>query len=437
MSNNSPVFSPRLLIGFVGLAAGTFALSLYFLSQERRGVDDIGSTTYSRSALGYAGLAELLPKLGIPFSKSENNSVQKAKGGLLIIAEPLLWNKPGETIRILLGADKVLVVLPKWSGTRSLARRDWVDKVTLYSDTEPLSVLNRLLNKAELTRVAREEKWPKAELDRALQLKSNVVRVPKVESWTKNDLGNAPVMGNPVQLIVSELVQPIVASPEGILIGEIRRGSRRLWVLSDPDVLSNHGLGPDGKRNAFFAVSLINRLRGTGPAVFDETIHGFVSQPAATWRFIFEFPYVIVTLQGAVAVALLLWATMGRFGPPEPEAPPLAAGKRGLIDNVSRLIAFAGYQKMMLKRYVEATIRDATGQLHAPKGMQLRELAAWAGRLSERRGTSIQPEEVLARAEALIANRGTGLSSSAGVAKDIYRWKGELLNGPSGHPRDH
>jgi hypothetical protein len=269
-----------------------------------------------------------------------------------------------------------------------------------------------------------------------LQLKPNVVRVPKVESWTKNDLGTAPVLGNPVQLMVSELVQPIVASPEGILLGEIRRGSRRLWVLSDPDVLSNHGLGPDGKRNAVFAVALINRLRGTGQAVFDETIHGFVSQRAASWRFIFEFPFAIVTLHGVVAVALLLWATMGRFGPPEREAPPLAAGKQGLIDNVSRLMAFAGYQRTMLKRYVEASIVDAASQLRAPKGMPLRELVAWAGRMSERRGTSIQPEDVLARAE-VIAGGGTSLSSSAGVAKDIYRWKGELLNGPSGHPRDH
>src|SRR5262249_38555348 len=160
-------------------------------------------------------------------------------------------------------------------------------------------------------------------------------------------------------------------------LGEVRRGSRRLWVLSDPDVLSNHGLGPDGKRNAAFAVMLINKLRGSGPAVFDETVHGFAAQRAATWRFIFQFPYAIVTLHGVVAVALLLWATMGRFGPPEREVPPLAAGKQGLIDNVSRLMAYAGYQKMMLKRYVEATIQDAASQLHAPKGMTLRELATW------------------------------------------------------------
>jgi hypothetical protein len=426
-----------LLIGFIALAAGTFALSLYFLSQERRGINDIGPTTYSRSALGYAGLADLLPKLGIPFTKSEENSVPKAKGGLLILAEPLMRDDPDENLRILLGADRVLVVLPKWYGERSLTRRDWVDKVTVQPDSEPLRLLNRLLNRAELTRTAREERWPKPELDHALQVKSTVVRVPKVESWTKNDLGSAPIMGNPVQLIVSELVQPVIASPEGILLGEIRRGSRRLWVLSDPDVLSNHGLGPDGKRNAVFAVTLINKLRGTGPAVFDETIHGFVTHRAASWRFIFEFPYVIVTLQGGLAVALLLWATMGRFGPPERDAPPLPAGKQGLIDNVSRLMAFAGYQRMMLKRYVEATILDAASQLHAPRGMPVRELAAWAGRIGERRGASVQPEDVLARAEVLIAGDGTGLSSAAGVAKDIYRWKGELLNGPSGHPRDH
>lgn len=433
----NPTFSPRLMIGFAALAAGTFALSLYFLSQEQRGVNDIGPTTYSKSALGYAGIAGLLPELGIPFTRSEDNSLRKAKGALLIVAEPRLLDKPEESFRVLLSADRVLVILPKWHGTRSSYRRGWLDKVSLYSSTEPQTVMKRLLNKAELTRIAKDRRWPKADLDRALEEKPDVVRVPKAGGWTKNDLGTEPSMPDTVQLIVSRNVQPIVSSPEGILLGAIRTGPRKLWVLSDPDVLNNYGLGPDGKRNAVFAVALIDALRGGSPAVFDETIHGFVQQRAATWRFIFEFPYVIVTFEAVLAVLLLLWATMGRFGPPEPEAAALSAGKHGLIDNVARLMAFAGYQKFMIKRYVEATIRDAARQIHAPRGLSLGELAAWAGRIGKARGASVQPEEVLTRAEALIAGGRHDLSSSASVAKEIYRWKGELLNGPSGHPRDH
>ena len=434
---STPTFSPRLLIAVTVLAATTFAVSLYFLSQERRGINDIGPTTYSKAALGYAGLMELLPKLGIPFASSDRNSVQKAKGGLLIVAEPLQENTQDETLRLLLSSDKVLVVLPKWFGMRSNARRDWLDKVDLYSSTEPQSIMKRLLSKAELTRVAKEEKWPKADLDRALEDKPDAVRVAKVEHWTKNDLGVAPVIGDHPQLIVSANVEPIIASPEGILLGTIHAGKRKLWVLSDPDVLANHGLGADGKRNAVFAVALIDKLRGGGPVIFDETIHGYVWQKPAKWRFIFEFPNVIVTLQAVLAVLLLLWATMGRFGPPEPEAAALTAGKHRLIDNVARLMAFAGYQKHMIRRYVEATIRDAARQIHAPKGLSLHELAAWAGRIGKARGASIQPEDVLARAETLIADGRHDLSSSASVAREIYRWKGELLNGPSGHPRDH
>ncbi len=423
-----PIFSPKLLTAFAGVAIGAVALSLYFLSSEQRGINDLGPTTYSRSAIGYAGLAELLGKLGIPFVKSENDSLKKAKGGLLIVAEPRLISQTEEIFRTLLAGEKVLVVLPKWSGTRSHNRPGWVEKVVPLSSSVPQRVLDRTTDPGGKPASAKTlTKDGRAEL----------VRVPKVESWPKNELKLDPSITGPVQLIKGGSLQPLISSPEGVLLGEIRRGSRRIWVLSDPDVLSNHGLGADGKRNAVLAVSLINRFRGGGPAVFDETVHGFVSKPAAPWRFIFEFPFVIVTLQGAVAVALLLWATVGRFGPPSRETPPLAAGKHGLIDNVARLMGFAGYQKLMLRRYVEATIRDAAHQLHAPKGLTLPELAGWMERFGKARGVSVEARDVLRRAEALIAQGGHDPGSPAGIAKDIYRWKGEMLNGPSGHSRDH
>ncbi len=418
-----PVFSPKLLAAFAAVAIGAFALSLYFLSSEKRGINDLGPTTYSRSAIGYAGLAELLRKLGIPFIKSESNSVKKAKGGLLIVAEPRLLSKSDDTFRSLLAADRVLVVLPKWSGTRSRNRPSWVEKVTELPSSTPQRVLDAITNPG----------GKPASKDRA-----ELVRVPKVETWSKHAFPRDPSISGQVQLIKGGAgLLPVVWSPEGVLVGEIWRGSRRIWVLSDPDVLSNHGLGEDGKRNAVLAVSLINKFRGGGPAVFDETVHGFISQPAAPWRMMFQFPFAIVTLQGALAVALLLWATMGRFGPPSRDTPPLAAGKHGLIDNVARLMGFAGYQKLMLRRYVEATIRDAAHQLHAPKGMTLAELTRWMERTGKVRGVSVEAQDVLRRAEALIAQGGSDPGSSAGIARDIYRWKGEMLNGPSGHSRDH
>jgi hypothetical protein len=432
--SNRPVFSPKILAGFIAVAVATFTLSLY-LSNGKRG-DDLGPTAYSTSALGYAGLAELLKQLNVPVVKSESNSAKKAKEGLLVVAEPSVFGKTDDPLSALLTANRVLVILPKWSGSRGHARAGWIERAAPRSSVEPEQVLRRLLNKDELTRIARAEKWPKKDLDAALETRPELARVPKVADWPTNTLGPAPSLSEPAQLMKSAYLNPLVASPEGILLGEIRKGSRRVWVLSDPDVLSNHGLGADGKRNAVFAVTLINTLRNGGPVVFDETIHGFLTQPAAPWKFIFQFPFVIVTLGGAVALALLLWATIGRFGPPDRETAPLAAGKHGLIENVARLMSFAGYQKLMLERYVQTTIRDAAGQLHAPKGMSLVELSAWLDRIGKTKGVGIEAAALLARSKDLTAARGRDPATSADVAKDTYRWKREMLNGPSGNPRD-
>lgn len=435
--SNRPVFSPKILAGFIAVAAATFALSL-LLSNERRG-DGLGPTAYSKSAIGYAGLAELLQQLHIPVVKSESNSAKKAKAGLLIVAEPPAFGEADDPLKGLLTADKALVILPKWRGLGGRARAGWIDRAALLSSAEPQQVLRRLLNKEELARIARAEKWPKKDLDAAFDTRPDVVHVPKVVDWSTNALGLAPSLSEPAQLMGfmgAAYLKPLVASSEGVLLGEIRKGSRRLWILSDPDVLSNHGLGADGKRNAVFAVTLINKLRNGGPVVFDETIHGFVIQPAAPWKFIFQFPFVIVALEGVVALALLLWATIGRFGPPGRETAPLAAGKHGLIENVARLMSFAGYQKLMLARYVETMIRDAASQLHAPKGMPPADLGAWLDRIGKAKGVGIEAAALLARSKDIATAGSRNRATSADIAKQTYRWKGEMLNGPAGNPRD-
>ena len=90
---------------------------------------------------------------------------------------------------------------------------------------------------------------------------------------------------------------------------------------------------------------------------------------------------MLATAQGVLAIALLLWATLGRFGAPEPAPPALEAGKRGLLRNIAKLLDFTGHHEIVVQRYVQETLRDAARQLHAPPlpERQLCRLAA-AGR---------------------------------------------------------
>jgi hypothetical protein len=150
----------------------------------------------------------------------------------------------------------------------------------------------------------------------------------------------------------------------------------------------------------------------------------------------FRFPFVVATAQGLIAVALLLWATLGRFGAPQTAPLALSAGREGLLQNMAKLVEYAGHQDVLVKRYVQETVRDVAAQLHAPRELAGGALVAWLQRVGLARGATIDCEAVLREAEAGAARRRNP-SNLVQLARDIYQWKGEIVDGRSKHPRDH
>jgi hypothetical protein len=232
-------------------------------------------------------------------------------------------------------------------------------------------------------------------------------------------------------------------------------------VLSDPDVIANHGLARPS--NAALAVAIINRLRevassasATGPrekatdagkVVFDETMHGYVAKPLSPFFLLFSFPFVVATAQAGIAVALLLWATMARFGAPQSVPAPLSAGRGGLLQNMAKLIEFTGHQPVMVARYVRETVREVSRALHAPRELSGPALIAWLQRVGGARGVDIDCGALIEEAGRLApaawvsggeeprrAAQGTrtGRRDAAALvrlARDTHRWKGEILDG--------
>jgi hypothetical protein len=411
---SEPVFSRRLLIGWVGAAIATFAVSLYFMGSpvQPGGSDAVGPSTFSRSAIGHFGIADTLQRLGMPVVKSQYNSLDRiGPGGVLVIAEPRHTEQTEQMLRALLGAKSILLVLPKWTGRASETTPGWLRDAAEKSVAEAQWALDLVVPRGE------------------------VVRETQVPAWTTNLLARTPCLAAPVQLVRSDRLRPIVAGTAGMLVGEFNQ-NRGIWVLADPDIIANHGIGHAD--NAALAVALISRLRGpNGNVVFDETVHGYLTQPSNPLRLLAQFPFVVATVQVAVALGLLLWATMARFGAPQSAPPPLSAGRQGLLQNVAKLIAFAGHQQVMIRRYVQETIRDAARQIHAPRGLSGQALAAWLNRVGEARGVSVDCGAVLGEVEALGDGRRADLSPLVRIARDIHRWKREIIDGRSRHSGRH
>ncbi len=405
------VFSGRLLAIWISASVALLAASLYFMLMPEGtgpGADSVGPTAFSRSALGHAGIAEILQRLGVRVVKSRYGSLGKiGKEDLLVIAEPPVGSETLESVQRLLHADRILLILPKRDGIPSSEHPGWIADAQLL----PAPEIQLLLT--------------------ALDIDATVSYTRKTPVWKQNGLEVEPKISAPVQLLESDHMQTLVWTERGALVAEFNRGLRRVWILSDPDVIENHGLSQSA--NAAFAVALINWLRGpNGRVVFDETIHGYVSRPPNPLRLLFTFPYVLATAQGVLAIGLLLWATVGRFGKAEPVAPALESGKLGLIRNIAELLGFARHHEIVVQRYVQEALRDAARLLHAPP-LPEGQLVPWLARVGKLRGAEPDCAEIVRRMEQTGPKGTREASALMAVARDIYRWRRGIIDG---HPGD-
>jgi hypothetical protein len=413
MSAAAPIFSRKLMLGWIAGAIVIFAASLYLMgSKEYEGPEAAGASTYSRSAIGHAGIFDVLQRLDIPVIKSLSNSMEKVgAGGVLVLAEPRASFRQDDLISKL-KAERVLLVLPKWVGLPSDRHPGWVREVRARGTSDPSSVVDLVASRME------------------------VVREDGPVLWTTNELDLRPDVVKPTQLMRGTGLRPVIAGDKGMLVGELVERNRRVLVLSDPDVIANHGLARQG--NAALAVALVKRLRGAnGTVVFDETIHGYTAPAENPFALLFRFPFVIATVQGLIAVGLLLWATLGRFGAPQSAPPPLSAGRAGLLQNMAKLIEFTGHQQVMIRRYVEETLRHVARQLHAPRALAGDALVAWLKRVGGARGVSVDCASLLQQARELGAAGRRDQASLVRLARETHRWQGEMLDGRTRHPRDH
>ena len=410
------LFSPVILGFLIASVVAVFALSVLLATMSS---DDtpFQATITSPSAIGHKGFYTLLERLQMPVSQSRiNDTMTTGRGGVLIVDEPdrslMSFTKDGGAKGAglvgagFMGARNVLLILPKWAGQPNVFHDGWVGKV------EPLDL--------DIPRKVLE----------LIDETGTLVRGPPPVAWTRNVVGRAPVFDGQVQLLTGSHLTPLIADGDRILLGEYATPSQRIWVLSDPDPLENHGITVPA--NARFAVTLVNRLRaGRSRIVFDETVHGAIAPERNPIQLLFQFPFVIVTAQIIAALALLLLATTARFGGAEEPPPPFALGKARLIDNIAALMDRAGHQAIILRRYTSVKLTEAARALHAPIGLDDPATALWLDRIGASRGMTLKAADILARS-ATPRSRSQLLPRLFNEARDMYRWTQDLLEKDQG-----
>jgi hypothetical protein len=409
-------FSRRALAWIVGVSASSLGLGLAFLvagAPESAEVASSAADAFSRSALGHRAFVALARGQGIPVLVSRHDSGRRAgASGVLVMAEPRLPGRDSARARRLvqmLGeARTVLLVLPKWTGDEDPARPGWIREARAV----PAPSVAAALSAAGVS--ARVVHSPRAGTERCEGLGSAV-------SWTK------PQLLSPT----TPDLRPLVACEGGLLLGLEEREDLRLFVLSDPDLLANHGLAREG--NARAASEVVAMVReGRKALVLDETLHGHERIPSL-WRELFAFPLLPAVVQAALALLALLLSGLSRFGAPIDAGMGLAPGKTLLIENTAFLLRAAGHSGHALGRYFDAALAEVARALHAPPGaspVEVRELLQAAAR---RRGVSVDLRTLEGQVDRA-RRQEAAPAAVVDAARRVHRFREEMLRGPHDHP---
>ncbi|MDP6475965.1 MAG: DUF4350 domain-containing protein, partial [Alphaproteobacteria bacterium] len=223
MTAGERIFSPKALISMIGLGLLAFGGAAYFLIYGDTRTDTaIGADSYSYSALGHRAFVETLRRQGIAVRVSRNNSAGKAgTSNLLVIAEPNGNWAGGDAEAYLRPARRVLIVLPKHFGVRDERRRRWVKRVLPRDIEAAREVLQSVAPDGDVSRSA-------------------------AAAWRLGKFAETPDIQSP-QLMSGPGLVPLIGAGDGrMIVAQVTRAERReqtIWLLSDPDILSNHGLG--------------------------------------------------------------------------------------------------------------------------------------------------------------------------------------------------
>lgn len=335
-SNTTPdsVFSPQgvallLLVGMLGFA-GSLLLGAY--APDLKSGRNAGAHALSNAATGYAGIVALARATG------RNPRIVRAEAMWdtedLVVAMPEHGTVDMNAILEARRGRATLIVLPKWATTANEAVQGWIDVSGLLPASDPAGVLAP----ATVMTVTRRPS------DR---------RLLKPVAWAPRSLA-APAP-RPLQAVTSAALTPLITDDAGrIVLGQIK--GFNVYVLADPDLLNNHGIRRLDRARA--ALDLLDFVNSTGPdgIAFDVVLNGF-GRGRSPLKLAFEPPFLAMTLAIAVALALVGWQALVRFGAAQPRTRAIAFGKTALIDNSARIVRKAGREGALGARYA-ALVRE-------------------------------------------------------------------------------
>jgi hypothetical protein len=188
------------------------------------------------------------------------------------------------------------------------------------------------------------------------------------------------------QTVAGSGCKPIIGTADSMLLGDCRgRGRAKFWLLTDPDLVSNHGLAHAG--NGQLALAMVREFGGPASVIVDASTRRWVvdrdpfnASYERRWddfTRMFTWPFTMIWIGFVAMGALVLWRAIVRYGPltrfyaDEPQA-----AKTVSIWAKARLLRLANHDEALLKSHIRARLQTLAADLLGPQMKAAAPLAA-------------------------------------------------------------
>jgi hypothetical protein len=381
-----------VLVVAIGILAFVGMLVLGAYAPDLRPGRNGGSHALSNAATGFSGIVQLARATG------RNPLILRDESFLdtedLVVLTPETGATEMGKVLARRTTRPTLVVLPKWQTVADPRHTGWVRSKGLRPSWDP----ERVLAPAHPLWVQRHRSGGAA-----------LLTVPRQapEGLRFTAPGALQTVGGPG-------LKPIVTDPSGRAV-LVQFGDQPLYLLADPDLLSNRAMAD--RPQAAAALAMLDFLNSTGAKsiTFDVTLNG-LGHTRSPLRLMFDPPFLAATL--AIAAALLLAGVQAssRFGPARRPERAIAFGKAALIDNAASLVRQARREAGLGGRYAEMIRDKAVTVFGVPARLRDNAVNEYLDKLDGRESFS---------ALATAAGQARSREELLAAAQALHRWQGE------------
>ncbi len=444
------------------IVVGVFAFGAFLVLQayapDLRSGNDGGGHALSKSAIGFAGLVDLMKARGDPVIVSRGSLHTTGAAPGLLILTPSEMTDAKALAHIKFTGD-ALIVLPKWSVIADPQHPGWVRKLDVIPSEMVTNALPEGFNPKDI-RVDRQSGVTQPTLKGGEQLfdaARTFAMGPTNSFQTLSGKGLTPIItdanGGVVLGLLTASLPPQApdaassndtkgandansdastsndnaapdnaAGPTPIVTAPPKPASAiegQVYVLSDPDLLNTHGL--KDLNTARTSLAILDGLHNSGgPIAMDVTLHGF-SRGRNFLKLAFEPPFLALTLCILAAALMMGWHAYVRFGPAVVPERAVAFGKAALVDNSSALIRVARREPRMGARYVGVVRTIVANLVGAPRDLDRAELDQFLDRIGRGKQADLKIET--------LAEDSANLKTNADLmrlAQRLNRWRTEM-----------